>query len=349
MKSSIFCQIIQNISQPYDLRLLEEVSTILYDHQCYYMLKNAGWITAASLKCKCYLDINKKDLHQIFCQEAAVFGKFKNEIRYAILKGVPLSCQAYGDPHLRKSGDIDILVAPASQRKAIEILYSHGFVQGKVRRGRIVPYSREEILFHMLYTHQLAPFIKRKEHSADFICIDLNTDILWGQNAEKIDISSYLQETISYKVWDNTCVNILDAERQFLQLCLHAYKDMNDLTMLYIKNGFKLSLLCDIFYYIKNVYLDTKKLQLLIDYYKIEKYVNYVLYYCFSIFCPKWLIKLDIRDSDFYQSFGLRNERYTWKQDLLQMVLDGSVTWYLDEYMSPEVKNSIKTNLKYMF
>ncbi len=64
-----------------------------------------------------------------------------------VLKGVPLSLRAYGDPTLRDVGDIDLLIAPGQEGEADLLLTADGF-ERQEPRGRLTPRRRASYRKH---------------------------------------------------------------------------------------------------------------------------------------------------------------------------------------------------------
>lgn len=178
-------------------------------------------------------------------------------IPYAVIKGAVLSIKAYGEIGYRRSGDIDILISRKNIDYVKTILFSLGFNQGHIVANQIIPLTREEKIFQSSMTHQIAPYIK---HTDNFMCpwviVDINTDIMWGENPSKIDMDSFLENTKEYSICGIKICK-LKTEAEFISLCLHHYKDANSLYLLHNGN-YKLSLFSDIYFYMKNNKMEFK-------------------------------------------------------------------------------------------
>ena len=138
-------------------------------------------------------------------------------------------------------------------------MFRNDFVQGKITRNGIEPFFREEILFQTVISHQIAPFVKKSNNKiCPYINVDLNFDIMWGESETKADMEFVLQNTMETAILGVT-FNKLSPEMEFISLCLHHYKDLNSVYLLY-KRGLTLSHFCDIYFFIKNCNIDSEVL-----------------------------------------------------------------------------------------
>ena len=82
--------------------------------------------------------------------------QFKSRgISYAVLKGIPLSQQLYGEPSLRQTRDIDLLVAPRDFEAAENILSQAG-LRRKEPEGELTPQLRRlwfDLRHHFSYVY----------------------------------------------------------------------------------------------------------------------------------------------------------------------------------------------------
>lgn len=79
--------------------------------------------------------------------------------------------------------------------------------------------------------------------------MDVNYDIFWGERDEQADMDAFLTNLRNIAI-EGVEVRELAPEEEFISLCLHHYKDMNSVYLLSMGN-LRLSLLCDIYYYLK--------------------------------------------------------------------------------------------------
>lgn len=79
-------------------------------------------------------------------------------INYVLLKGLFDAQYIYEDIGLRSFNDNDILVHPNQVQDAINLLKTHGYIQGKAREQRkIIPANRKDIIKHSLVSHEVFP------------------------------------------------------------------------------------------------------------------------------------------------------------------------------------------------
>lgn len=137
-------------------------------------------------------------------------------IDWVLLKGPGLSARLYGDPNVRISGDVDILVDRASVDCAISILQSAGF-----RSDQNVPAKRQIIrrALAFSYTHQNVLY------SRDGVVVELH----WRSNSSPQlshgSLSSIIANSSPVMV-DKVEVRVLDGVPLLEQIARHAYSSM---------------------------------------------------------------------------------------------------------------------------
>ena len=225
-----------------------DISEILYNHGCIYLLSKIKGKNKYTDRLKAENLLNKICINERYKTCSAVFREFKeNNISYAVIKGAVLSAAAYKNPFCRQSGDIDILINRRDIDKIKEIMLRNGFVQGKITENGVEPFSRKEILFQTAMSHQTAPFVKKTNNKiCPYINVDLNFDIMWGESETKADMEFVLQNTMETAILGVT-FNKLSPEMEFISLCLHHYKDLNSIYLLY-ERGLTLSHFYDIYF-----------------------------------------------------------------------------------------------------
>ena len=134
-----------------------DISGLLYTHRCYDLARQMPNGTYYGNTCL-LLRLNKAYVRDRMQACKAIFEQ--RDIPYAIIKGPILSVSAYGDPYLRQSGDLDVLIAPQDISAFSRQMKKAGFVQGKIKNQTIQHISREERIFHSVYSHQVVPFVK---------------------------------------------------------------------------------------------------------------------------------------------------------------------------------------------
>ncbi len=268
---------------------------------------------------------------------------------YAVIKGAVLSDQIYGSPFIRRSGDLDILLRRQDLDYVKQVLLENGFVQGRVVNDEIVLFTRKELVFQASQSHQIAPFVKATGNKiSPVINYDLNTSIFWGEHEHECDMNLVLSETQKTSLFDITFKK-LSPEMEFISLCLHHYKDMNSIYLLAMGN-LRLSLFCDIFYYIKNVPIDTDKLYNLSAKLGAIPYIYYCVWYTNQIFDTKFLTSIiskfeSLKGSSLLSTFGLSdNERHEWKIDFLDRMFSPSFCDDFYSLLSEDEREKIKIN-----
>ena len=331
-----------------------DISEMLHKHSCFYLISKQKAQNQYTNRIMAENMLNKLCVIQRFKSCSGIFSRLDNaNIPYAVVKGAVLSNSAYHDPFSRHSGDIDILINKDNIEIVKTILFEEGFIQGKFDGFGIQPFTRQELLFHTAMSHQTAPFIKESGNKfCPYIDVDVNFDIMWGESGCKTDMKYVLEHIEASSVCD---VNIkkLCAEMEFIALCLHHYKDMNSLYLLYDR-GFSLDHFCDIFYYIKNCNLDPKVLYKFCTKLDVCEYIYYCLYYTDLIFdddkLKEYMGFLYSQKAMFLiNNFGLTaNERKPWQIDFFTRLFDVNLREYLDNNLSQEELNKIKVNQTFM-
>ena len=323
----------------------DEMSAILREHGCYYLLSK---LPSQKQTVQIELMFNRLVINRRYNACAGVFEQL-SDIPYAVIKGAVLSKQIYGNTDYRFSGDIDILVPPKNAESAKAILTDNSFVQGRVVGDKIVPYTRRELIYQKTFSHQLAAFVKATDDKlCPFVNIDVNTDIMWGESEAKTDMDRFLSNTIPYEI-DGIAVKKLLPEEEFISLCLHHYKDMNSIYLL-SQGSLKLSLFCDIYFYVKNVTLDYSRLPHLAEKFKVSDYLYYCLYHTNKIFNDSMMCQLcSPFESDhaieLINRYGLSYDEYHYRQhNIAELLFDSKFPENFVHTLTESEKAKIKTN-----
>ena len=253
-----------------------DISSVLLEHKCYDLAKQMPdglYYNQARL----LIRLNKMCVRERIRACKSIFEQ--NEIPYAAIKGPILSVSAYGNPYLRQSGDLDILIAPEDISVFSNQMKDNGFKQGKIRHGMIECASREDRIFHSMYSHQIVPFIKETGNSlSPFLNVDVNTSVYWGEKGRALDIKEILSNCITEEL-EGVSIKKMEPVSEFIILCLHHYKDMNSLYLL-AEGNLKLRLFVDIYRYIlrqqKNLSMD--RLRRIAKEWSALPYVYYCLF-----------------------------------------------------------------------
>ena len=324
-----------------------ELERLLKEHKCFYLLSKTN-PRMASID----VAINRACGSLLYEECDEIFEQL-NSIPYVIMKGCVLSKSIYGDEGYRSIGDIDILVSPKHIEYVDEVLSRGGFVQGTIIEGDVQEYNRSEKIFHRAFTHQLASYIKKTNRRLlPVINIDINIDLLWGESDLNINIDEYLQHTQTVSVF-NKSVNKLEPIYEFIALCLHHYKDLNSVYLIY-KHGLKLSLFSDIYYYVKNAKLDSKEMYKVAQELGVSKFIYYCLFYTNVIFDDEIISKfldecIESRDEFMLNSYGLSdNEKTTWNLSFESRLFGKNFFDAFVDGLTSSVKEKIQLNEKYL-
>lgn len=327
-----------------------DISGILTRHRCHYLLSLLPEAKKPP-QYKANTTLNRIAVKERYKICEALFSEI--DFPYAVIKGAVLSMSAYGDPFVRESGDIDILIDRKNADRLKELLLSNGFIQGRVTDVGIVPFSRKEILFQTAMSHQTAPYIKQtKNPLCPYVNVDVNMDIMWGESEDKADMDLVLSLAEQTSLFDIPFYK-LTPEMEFIALCLHHYKDMNSLYLL-MGGGMRLGHLCDIVYYLSNVHPDAQKLLHLCQALNVGRYVYTCIYHTNIIFesntlAPYIYALKSEKDTSLLDSFGLtEKERKPWGLSLEERLFHSDIREYVDGLLSDEEKEKVKANQKYM-
>jgi len=327
----------------------EEFLEILKKHKCLYALSK---VKNYDIKKSSYMTINQivQNNRYTLCKEVL---QELSEIPYAIIKGAVLSDRIYGKPYYRSSGDIDLLVAPKYTTHVKEILNNNGFIQGRVKDGTLEEYTREEILYYKLQTHQLASFEKKTDSVlCPFLNLDVNFGILWGESGQTIDIEEYLLHTEKRSLFGIE-VSVLSPIYEFIALCLHHYKDMNSIYLL-AERGICLNEFFDIYYYIVFVKPDIDELYDITEKYQVKEYVYYCIYFTNEIFrnpcLGKYLERLETPEGiRLLDCYGLADfERNKWSISFPDRLLDQDFKFRFMESLREEDIRKIRINKHFL-
>ena len=331
-----------------------DIYDILYSHNCSYLISKISSNGKYTNKLKIENVLNKVCIVERYKLCAELFNKFEEcNIPYAVIKGAVLSAAAYKDPFIRHSGDIDLLVNRKNIDQIKKILLNLGFIQGRVTENGIEPFSRRELLFQTSMSHQTAPFVKETNNKlCPYVNVDINLDILWGESEQNSDMDFVLKKTQDTTINDITFKKLCP-EMELISLCLHHYKDINSIYLLY-ERGLKLSHFCDIYFFVKNCNLNLETLYTYCSKLNVSEYVYYCLYYTNLIFedceLKEYMALLHSENEDaLIDKFGLNEkERQIWNIDFYTRLFDINMSNYLDNILSEESLNKIRVNQMFM-
>lgn len=329
-----------------------DISDILYSHDCLFLLSKIKSDSEEISNGRALIAANMITVKERYKACEAVFSALEG-IEYAVIKGAALAHTAYGNTAFRRSSDIDLLTSRKNVDEIKKILLQNGFIQGRIVGKELVPFSRQELLYHSALSHQTAPFLKKTgSRFCPIVNIDVNMDIFWGESKKQSDMDCFLKNTEKIELCGIT-VKKLSAAAEFISLCLHHYKDINSIYLL-SQGSLKLSLFCDIYFYLTNNPLDVSELKTLCERFDTAEYVWYCINAANELFCDyKLLSYLEALDSEnaraLQDCFGLdKNERKKWNSDLCSRLFKSGVKEDFLLLLSEVDLEKIEANKKYM-
>ena len=148
----------------------------------------------------------------------------KENVRYCIIKGLPLENELFGDS-VREFNDTDLLINFSDYTLVDRILRALGYKRGVYNtENNSVEVNRRLDIYNTLNTHQTLPY--RKKINDQFFRIDV-VDLQFEFTLQKkfnfkVDTNSILNNRISVDV-DNQKYCTLNTFDNFLMLCTHLY------------------------------------------------------------------------------------------------------------------------------
>ena len=323
-----------------------DISDILRAHKCYAPIKQGN--TAQEMMERV---VNLAAVKERYRQCEPFF---KNaSFPYVVIKGAVLSSAVCQDPYRRVSGDIDILINRRNADEAKTLLKSCGFVQGRVTENGIIPFSRKEILYQTATSHQTAPYVKETTNRlCPYVNVDINMDILWGECEYRSDMDKVLSYTEKHSLFDMEFYKLIP-EMEFVALCLHHYKDMNSIYLL-SQRSLSLGLLCDIYFYLRNVRPSANKIGDISHKFDVGRYVYVCLSHTMEIFEDTLLIPyMDSLKNDcderLLNSFGLNDmERKYWDIPLKERFFHPDLPRYMQRFLTDADFEKIRMNRENM-
>lgn len=262
------------------------------------------------------------------------------DIRFAVIKGDILSITAYGEIGYRDSHDVDMLIEQRDLKTLYTVFMNHGFkpvLSPNDSEHREL--TRKERIM-LINSHQEVPLYKIL-NGGERLEVDINVDLFWGEySGKRIGVDTFLSHRTNVNIF-GCDVPTLDAAHQFIEVCLHHYKEMNAPYILKICNPINSRMLEDIYcLYARHIKKDCERILLLCKQYKVLPYIYYML--CLtSIAFPD--SELDRDKEKFYtqqgelllNKYGLAdNERKTWRYDLLTILDAPEVFSFIEKDLS---------------
>ncbi len=336
------------LNQAYKKKLTDgELFDLFSQHKCAGLLYELSCPKEKQQEIAFYKMLNRNIIYVRYQSCASIFTQLeKQKIPYAVIKGAVLSLSLYGNAFVRRSGDIDLLICRNDADRIKQLLLSEGFIQGRITEQGIVPFSRYELLYYTAQTHQLAPFIRKTNNPlCPYVNVDVNFDLLWGEANRSLTMDFVLSKTELVSIC-NVTVRKLKTEMEFISLCLHHYKDMNSLYLLY-KGKLKLGLFCDLYAYLSNAAPDPKHLAELCDTLSVSLYVKKCISDTEKVFGKNTLTQRYLQYlhcPNLPDTYGLaKTEIHPWPFALPERLFV-DIRSYFDQTLSLEEKEKIKLN-----
>lgn len=313
------------------------------------------------IKCLGKNDYSKqyiRDLYKArFLMSMSLLEEFENKgIKYAVLKGAYLGDNAYNEMGIRSSNDLDILIQKESIKEIKKLCYAKGFVPGKSDREnqKIIEYSREQEIAFSLNTHQIATMVKIDNDSKigfyDTV-LDFNFSVSWGgDNNKRIYTANFLKNR--EKICDSNGMEyyVLKPIHNFIQLCLHAYKEANGVFLVNLNKGLVLRAFLDIYYFLERVIKneDLEVLEKYIREYHVERYIFFIINIIQAVFgvnkkCQLILERIaDSCDKKIMDKFGINSDK-TWDEmTVKERFYSHKIESFLDNKLSEEELKQIE-------
>ncbi|MFF4804440.1 nucleotidyltransferase family protein [Streptomyces sp. NPDC001351] len=161
---------------------------------------------------------------------------------FAVRKGPTVSC-LYGDPGLRRSNDLDLLVDRADLPALAEVLASLGYREGWLDEGgtRLLDYRRTTRMFWQVNLPNALPLVKLANRElVESYRVDICFDIFPARSEASCSTIEMLAGSVPFPMFGRVGPALGPADR-FIDLCTHLHKESTSLY--YIENGSDLELL----------------------------------------------------------------------------------------------------------
>ena len=200
-----------------------------------------------------------------------------DSVNYAVIKGEATSIYVHGQENKRYYNEIDILINKQDSILLERALIKHGF--------RRQSNDRRKILFFNLFSHQSVPY--HNKYKGISILVDINYDVFWGEKRASTFYSlvdKFLEDTTKTRVY-GVNIKILNIKKAFIQMCLHCYKDINSLYLIYSRRQINKRELYDIYWFLKQYQdeLCESEITRLAQEYEVTPYLYVVLGYVFAL------------------------------------------------------------------
>ena len=205
-----------------------------------------------------------------------------HNIQHAFLKGAVMSNTIY-------AYDIDLLISKKNLDDVTILLQQLGFVQGKFdyKNNTIRPFSKKEIEDFVSTKGETAPFVMITDNlTVRTIDVDVNFSLDWSPDMSEDTVDIFLSDRILMTTKSNEQIYTLSYEHNFLELCIHLYKDSALMDIIKKRKILDLYKFVDIYYFLKEKLdkINIGKVYEDISRFKMENYVYFALTYIYRLF-----------------------------------------------------------------
>ncbi len=221
----------------------------------------------------------------------------KNDIKHVFLKGTILNSILF-EYGTRASNDIDILINKKDINKVRSILNNIGFIQGKYdyKNNKIIEYSNDEINNFENNIGETAPFVKISNNPAiKTIDVDVNFSLDWKPEYNEETINNFLDKRILVNNKETgSKIYSLSNENNFIELCMHFYKDAALIDLVKKRKVIDLYKIIDIYYFIMKYFeeINLEEVCSIIKNNNIDNEIFFTLKYINTLFVDSYTDKI---------------------------------------------------------
>ncbi|WP_315984457.1 nucleotidyltransferase family protein [Listeria booriae] len=243
----------------------------------------------------------------------------KNDINYALVKGIAIEKELFGHYYTRQLSDVDLLVSPNDSSKIIPILKNMGFISGRYNylSHRVESFTRDKLLFFDMTGDHLpdqvllinSPIIKSFN-------LDLSIDLNWNKNnIQALPNINLESNVVELNLFEKCSIKVLPLEFHFLYIILHLYKHSWSYRMIQRNISVRMSMFFDVLLLWES--FDSNDIQkfltiLVTD--ELKAQVSWVLFHTDSLFKTDIVESLKLKNylNNVYSAFGKNYEMLIW-------------------------------------
>jgi hypothetical protein len=234
------------------------------------------------------------------------------DVRFAVRKGLVLAETLYGNYGLRRMVDLDILTERRDVQRIGAVLENQGYRQGRRSKDgtSIEEFDRSTRAYWRLNVNNELPYMKISDlMEVDYFAVDLCTDLSQRKTETVLPTSELLDRRVEVRLGGGSSF-ALAPEDQFIDLCLHLYKEAT--SRYYIETGVDLQLLKFLDVALSNAAIVSqggwRQTLQRIHHYQATAGVYYAMYHA-GLLYPEYFsefqfVDLSIEDHDFLDDYG---------------------------------------------